>query len=71
MIIPAFKPTLDYSLTVPHKSSKIKDLSKSYLSSLLMLSLLLAYQSSDRDTQDVFQVKGHDVCSMAASLALI
>ena len=45
------------------------DISRAIISSWLKQTILLAYGNSDSESQELYQVKAHDVLSMAASLA--
>ena len=51
------------------KESFTRDISRATLSSWLRQTILLAYEKSDSASQQLCQVKAHDVRSMAASLA--
>ena len=55
-------------LFVSFKEGFDRDITRSTISSWIKQTVLLAYQSSNFDTQDL-QVKAHDVRSMSASLA--
>ena len=77
VVIPALKPTLDPSLVqegkkllfVAIKEGYSKDISKATISSWIKQSIILAYQKSDQEVQNVSQVKAHEVRALAASLA--
>ena len=51
------------------KEGFTRDISRATISSWLKQTILLAYEKSDSECQQLCQVKGHDVRSMAASLA--
>ena len=55
-------------LFISFKEGFDRDIMRSTISSWIKQTVLLAYQSSNCDTQDL-QVKAHDVRSMSASLA--
>ena len=56
-------------LFVAIKEGFTRDISRATISSWLKQTILLAYEESDSETQQLCQVKAHDVHSMAASLA--
>ena len=56
-------------LFVAIKEGFTRDISRATISSWLKQTILLAYESSDSESQQLYQVKAHDVRSMAASLA--
>ena len=56
-------------LFVPIKEGHSKDISKPTISSCIKQSIILAYQKSDQEVQNVSQVKAHEVRSLVASLA--
>ena len=56
-------------LFVAIKEGFTRDISRATISSWLKQTILLAYEESDSETQQLCQVKAHDVRSMAASLA--
>ena len=56
-------------LLVAIKEGFTRDISRATISSWLKQTILLAYESSDSESQQLHQVKAHDVRSMAASLA--
>ena len=56
-------------LFVAIKGGFTKDISRATISSWLKQTILLAFEESDAETQQLCQVKAHDVRSMAASLA--
>ena len=56
-------------LFVAIKEGFARDISRATISSWLKQTILLAYENSDPESQQLYQVKAHDVRSMAASLA--
>ena len=56
-------------LFVAIKEGYSKDISKATISSWIKQSIILAYQKSDQEVQNVSQVKAHEVRALAASLA--
>ena len=58
-----------YILFISFKDGFSKDIQKSTISSWLKQTVILAYESSDVETQSLANIKTHDVRSMAASLA--
>ena len=56
-------------LFVAIKEGFTRDISRATISSWLKQTILLAYEKSDSESQQLCQAKAHDVCSMAASLA--
>ena len=56
-------------LFISFKDGFSKDIQRSTISSWLKQTVILAYESSDVETQTLTNVKAHDVRSMAASLA--
>ena len=56
-------------LFISFKDGFKKDIQRATISSWLKQTILLAYESSDKENLAVSQVKAHDVRSMAASLA--
>ena len=56
-------------LFVAIKEGFTRDISRATISSWLKQTILLAYEKSDSESQQLCQVKAHDVRSMAASLA--
>ena len=54
---------------VSYKDGFSKDIQRSTISSWLKQTVILAYKSSDVETQTLANVKAHDVRSMALSLA--
>ena len=56
-------------LFVAIKEGFTRDISRATISSWLKQTILLAYANSDSESQQLYQVKAHDVRSMAASLA--
>ena len=56
-------------LFVAIKKGYSKDISKAAIYSWIKQSIILAYQKSDQEVQNVSQVKGHQVRVLAASLA--
>ena len=56
-------------LFVAIKEGFTRDISRATISSWLKQTILLAYENSDSESQQLYQVKARDVRSMAASLA--
>ena len=56
-------------LLVAIKEGFTRDISRATISSWLKQTILLAYEKSDSESQQLCQIKAHDVRSMAASLA--
>ena len=56
-------------LFVAIKEGYSKDISKAIISSWIKQSIILAYQKSDQEVQNVSQVKAHEVRALAAPLA--
>ena len=56
-------------LFVAIKEGFARGISRATISSWLKQTILLAYENSDPESQQLYQVKAHDVRSMAASLA--
>ena len=56
-------------LFVAIKEGFARDISRATISSWLKQTILLAYENSNPESQQLYQVKAHDVRSMAASLA--
>ena len=56
-------------LFVAIKEGYSKDISKATISSWIKQSIIVAYQKSDQEVQNVSQVKAHEVRALAASLA--
>ena len=51
------------------KEGFIGDISRETISSWLKQTILLAWEKSDSESQQLCQIKAHDVCLMTASLA--
>ena len=56
-------------LFIAIKEGYSKDISKATISSWIKQSIILTYQKSDQEVQNVSQVKAHEVRALAASLA--